>query len=51
MKLRYEQESGSTIDEVSETAIRLKVLAGEIYSAQVNLEWLKNQMFADTASG
>lgn len=51
MKLKYEQESGSEFDEVSDIAIRLKVLAGEIYNAQANFEWLKNQMFVTTASG
>lgn len=51
MKAKYENESGSTFDEASDIAIRLKVLAGEIFNAQVNLEWLKNQMFAETASG
>ena len=51
MKLRYEQESGARIDEASDIAIRLKVLAGEIYNAQTNLEWLKRQMFASTATG
>lgn len=50
MKSKYEQESQTEIDEKSDVAIRLKVLAGEIYNAQVNFEWLKNQMFADTAS-
>lgn len=51
MKSRYELESETKVDEKSDVAIRLKVLAGEIYNAQVNFEWLKNQMFADTASG
>lgn len=51
MKLRYEQESGTEIDEASDIAIRLKVLAGEIYNAQTNLEWIKRQMFASTATG
>lgn len=51
MKSKYEQESETEIDEKSDIAIRLKVLAGEIYNAKVNFEWLKNQMFADTASG
>lgn len=51
MKKKYVQESGSDFDESSDIAIRLKVLAGEIYNARVNLEWLKNQMFVDTASG
>lgn len=51
MKDKYERESETLIDEKGDIAIRLKVLAGEIYNAQVNFEWLKNQMFADTASG
>lgn len=51
MKNKYCQESETELDEKSDIAIRLKVLAGEIYNAQVNFEWLKNQMFADTASG
>ncbi len=51
MRAKYEEESGSTFDEASDIAIRLKVLAGEIYNAQVNFEWLKNQMFAETATG
>lgn len=51
MRTKYEEESGSTFDEASDIAIRLKVLAGEIYNAQVNFEWLKNQMFAETATG
>ncbi len=51
MKSKYVQESGTDFDEASDIAIRLKVLAGEIYNAQVNMEWLKTQMFAETAGG
>ncbi len=51
MKKKYEAESKSVFDEASDIAIRLKVLAGEIYNAQTNIEWLKNQMFVTTASG
>lgn len=51
MKQKYEQESGAQFDEASDIAIRLRVLAGEIYNAQVNMEWLKNQMFVETATG
>lgn len=51
MKKKYEQESGAQFDEASDIAIRLKVLAGEIYNAQVNMEWIKNQMFVETATG
>ena len=51
MKEKYEDESAYEIDPASDIAIRLKVLAGEIYNAQCSLEWLKRQMFADTATG
>lgn len=51
MKKKYEQVSGSEFDEASDIAIRMKVLAGEIYNAQVNADWLKRQMFVTTASG
>lgn len=51
MKKKYEQESGAQFDEASDIAIRLKVLAGEIYNANVNMEWIKNQMFVETATG
>ncbi|MCD8025631.1 MAG: baseplate J/gp47 family protein [Clostridiales bacterium] len=51
MKEEYTAESGSQFDNASDIAIRLRVLAGEIYNAQVNAEWLKNQMFVSTAGG
>ncbi len=37
--------------ESSDIAIRLKVLAGEIFSAYMNLEFIKKQMFLTTATG
>ncbi len=51
MKNAYEHETGDSFNEVSDIAIRLKVLAGEIFKLQTNLEWWKRQMFAVTASG
>lgn len=51
MKEKYEEESACEIDPASDIAIRLKVLAGEIYNAHCSLEWLKRQMYADTATG
>lgn len=51
MKARYEELSGDTADEASDIAIRLRVLAGELYNMQTTLEWHKRQMFAETASG
>lgn len=38
-------------DEASDIGIRMQVLAGEVFSAEVQLEWLKNQMFPQTATG
>lgn len=51
MKQKYIEESDSDFDEASDIAIKMRVLAGEIYNAKVNFEWLKNQMFVTTASG
>lgn len=51
MKNAYEQSSRAVFNEESDIAIRLKVLAGEIYNAQTSMEWLKRQMFSSTASG
>ncbi len=51
MKQKYIEESGYSFDEASDIAIRLRVLAGEIFNAKASLKWLKNQMFADTACG
>lgn len=51
MKNAYEHETGDSFNEVSDIAIRLKVLAGEIFKLQTNLEWWKRQMFAVSASG
>lgn len=49
MKNRYTELSGFEVAEMSDVGVRLRVLAGEIYTAMVNAEWLKRQMFADTA--
>ena len=51
MKSKYIEESGSEFDEKSDIAIRLRVLAGEIYNAATSMEWLRRQMFVTTASG
>ena len=51
MKSKYEELSGNGFSEASETAVKLKVLAGEIFNAQTELEWTKRQMFASTAEG
>ncbi len=51
MKNKYRELSGNTPAENSDISVRLSVLAGEIYSSLVNMEWLKRQMFASTAQG
>lgn len=51
MKNDYIQRSGIGFDEASDIALRLKVLAGEVFNLYSNFEWLKRQMFAATASG
>lgn len=39
------------VPELSDIDLRMKVLAGEIYNDEVNLEFIKRQMFASTATG
>ncbi len=48
---KYTELSGITPDEYSDIAIRLRVLAGEVYSNLVETQWLKRQMFVSTAEG
>ncbi len=47
----YTSLTGNTPTEESDIAIRLKVLAGEIIACQMNLDFIKNQTFIETASG
>lgn len=51
MKAEYILQSRYEFDEASDCAIRMRVLAGEIFNAVSNAEWLKKQMFISTASG
>lgn len=48
---KYEEKTHTRPDSASDIGIRMQVLAGEIFSAQTELEWLKNQMFPHTATG
>jgi len=50
MKQTFAKYAGYQVEEASDLEIRLKVLAGEIYSAFTKLEWLKKQMFPQTAT-
>lgn len=51
MTEKYSELSGNEPHDASDIAIRLRLLAGEIYSSLVYADWLKRQMFADTAEG
>ena len=51
MKTAYCTERGAEIDEAGDIAIRLRVLAGEIYNMQTELEWLKRQLSPEKATG
>ncbi len=48
---RYRELTGDDPAGVSDIGIRLKVLAGEIYSLRVQADWLKQQVFFETAAG
>ena len=47
----YKEITGNVLHKESDIYIRLQVLAGEIYNAQVTMEWIKRQMFCDSAQG
>ncbi|MCH5299912.1 MAG: baseplate J/gp47 family protein [Ruminococcus sp.] len=47
----YNTRTNNYPSDSSDVAIRLKVLAGEIFSSYMNLEFIKKQMFLTTATG
>lgn len=47
----YNTRTGNYPSDSSDVAIRLKTLAGEIFSCYMNLEFIKTQMFLTTATG
>ncbi len=51
MKEKYTELSGNNIPDGSDIDIRMKLLAGEIFSGEAHLDFLKRQMFAKTATG
>ena len=51
MKDKYIAERGTAFDEASDIAIRLRVLAGELYNMQTSLAWAQRQLSPATASG
>ncbi len=51
MRAAYEESAGFPADEAADIGIRLRVLAGEVFSLWNALEWLKREAFPSTASG
>ncbi len=51
MENKYLELTGHEASECGDIGIRLKILAGEIYSMGSNIDWLKRQMFFTTATG
>lgn len=47
----YNGITGNYPDEASDAAIKLKVLAGEIFSCRADLDYIKRQAFIETAEG
>ena len=50
MQNEFKTLAGFDADDASDIGIRLKVLAGAIFSEMTNLNWLKKQMFPQTAT-
>lgn len=51
MQDKFYSLSGYSADDASDIGIRLKVLAGEIFSIHTYADWIKRQMFVQTAGG
>lgn len=51
MEAAYVEAGGSPVESVSDIGLRLKVLAGELYRAQCQAEWVLRQSFPETADG
>lgn len=51
MQEKFKELAGFDADDASDIGIRLKVLAGELFSISTNIDWLKTQMFPQTAIG
>ncbi|MCI1965722.1 MAG: baseplate J/gp47 family protein [Oscillospiraceae bacterium] len=51
MKKKFTDLAGYCPDEASDIGIRIRLLAGELYSLGTAVDWLKRQSFAQTANG
>ncbi|MDO4730654.1 MAG: baseplate J/gp47 family protein [Clostridia bacterium] len=50
MNEEFRNLAGYSADDASDIGIRIRLLAGEIYNCLINTEWLKKQMFVQTAT-
>ena len=51
MENKYFELTGHEAAECGDIGIRLRLLAGELYSLGSNMDWLKRQMYFTTATG
>lgn len=51
MQNKFTELAGFSPNDASDIGIRMRVLAGEVLSLNTNIEWIKKQMFANTAVG
>lgn len=51
MEKKFFELSGYEADRVSDIGIRMRLLAGEIFSLSSNIDFVKKQMFPNTATG
>lgn len=51
MQDKYTELSGRQVEADSDTGLRFRVLAGELYSLLENIQWLQNAMQPQTATG
>lgn len=51
MEAAYEEASGYSVEAVSDIGLRLRVLAGELYRARCEADWVRRQSFPETADG
>ena len=47
---KYKELTGCDCHDASDISIRIKLLAGELFNLQSSVEWIKNQIFPQTAT-
>ncbi|MCQ4021535.1 MULTISPECIES: baseplate J/gp47 family protein [unclassified Ruminococcus] len=48
---KYKELTGCDCHDASDTSIKIKLLAGELFNLQSSISWLNNQLFPQTAAG